>query len=210
MKTIETNTSAQNNVNAISKKTLATIKKQATAFIGGFRAACLAILEVANSGDADAKKLCAYLGINAESVKNKNISETRKHILDRLPLYYTIDGSDSRFPARLKKVSADMIEAGVTKGYIAVKDTYLNALIALGGMLSHDDSYTQLQLTLTDTSASAIADMSADNTNCIVYDKSGAMINDCTEAYILFKNAKKIATVKAKNIASIAYAEALK
>lgn len=44
-----------NGNNGMSKKTLANIKKQATAFIGGFRAACLAILEVANGGDAEAK-----------------------------------------------------------------------------------------------------------------------------------------------------------
>lgn len=117
-----------NGNNGMSKKTLANIKKQATAFIGGFRAACLAILEVANGGDADAKKLCAYLGINADSVKNKNIGDTRKNILDKLPLYYKVDGSESRFPARLRKVSPEMIEAGVAKGCIAVKDTYLNAL----------------------------------------------------------------------------------
>lgn len=42
--------------NGMNKKTLANIKKQATTFLGGFRASCMAILEVANGGDADAKK----------------------------------------------------------------------------------------------------------------------------------------------------------
>lgn len=196
--------------NGMSKKTLANIKKQATAFIGGFRAACLAILEVANGGDAEAKKLCAYLGINADSVKNKNIGDTRKNILAKLPMYYKVEGSDSRYPARLRKVSPEMREAGVTKGYVAVKDTYLNALINLGGMLSHDNSYTQLQLTLTDTSAATIADMSAENTTCIVYDKTGIVAGDNTNAYIRFKSAKHAASLKAKTASAIAYTEALK
>lgn len=200
-----------NNVNnGMNKKTLANIKKQATAFIGGFRAACLAILEVANAGDADAKKLCAYLGINAESIKNKKISETRKNILDRLPLYYTVEGSDSRFPARLKKVSAEMIAAGVTKGFVAVKNTYLNALITLGGMLSKDNSYTQIELQLTESSAAEIAEMDKENTTCIVYDKEGAKVGDSTDSYIRYKQAKKTAAEKAKTVGATAYAEALK
>lgn len=200
-----------NNVNnVVSKKTLAGIKKQAAAFLGGFRAACLAVLEVANAGDKEAKKLCAYLKINAESVKNKNISETRKFILERLPMYYTVDGSEARYPARLKRVSSDMIEAGVQKGYIAVKDTYLNALIALGSALSKGNEYTQRELKLTESAAAEIAEMNAENTVCIVYDATGAKIGDSAENYIRFRHAKKTAADAAKTIQSTAYLDALK
>ena len=170
----------------------------------------MAVLEVANNGDADAKKLCAYLGINAESVKNKNIGDTRKNILAKLPLYYTIDGSDSRYPARLRKVNADMQAAGVPNGYIAVKDTYLNALITLGGLLSKGNEYTQIELQIAESSAAEIADMTAENTTCAVYDKEGAKIGDSTESYIKYKQAKKAAAEKAKTAGTIAYADALK
>lgn len=196
--------------NGITKKSLATIKKQATSFLGGFRASCLAILDVANNGDADAKKLCAYLGINSESLKNKNIKETRTYILERMPMYYTVQGSESRFPARLKKVSAEMQAAGVAKGHIAVKDTYLNALITLGGMLSKENSYTQIELTLTESIAAEIADMTAENTTCIVYDRDATRIGDATEAYIRYRAAKAAAAKKAKTAGEIAYADALR
>lgn len=206
----KTNTKATANANDLTKKSLATIKKQATSFLGGFRASCIAILEVANAGDKDAKKLCAYLGITAESVKNKNIKETRTYILERLPLYYTVEGSDSRFPARLKKVSADMQEAGVAKGYIAVKDTYLNALISLGGLLSKENKYTQSRVTLTETETTEITEMDSGNTVCIVYNKDCEKIDECTDSYIRFRHAKKTASDKAKTVQSIAYIDALK
>lgn len=210
MATTNNNNNGNKGNNGMSKKTLANIKKQATVFIGGFRAACLAILEVANAGDADAQKLCAYLGINAESIQNKNIKETRKYILERLPYYYTVEGSDSRFPARLRKVSPEMREAGVTSGYIAVKDTYLNALITLGGVLSKENKYTQIELTLTASTANDIADMDKENTTCTVYDGEGAKVGDSTDSYIKYKHAKKAAAEKAKTVGAIAYAEALK
>lgn len=208
MEANKANANANNNV--LTAKTLSNIKKQAAQFIGGFRAACLAVLEVANNGDADAKKLCAYLGINAESTKNKNIGDTRKNILAKLPLYYTVDGSESHYPARLRKVSADMQAAGVPSGYIAVKDTYLNALITLGGLLSKGNEYTQIELQITESSAAEIADMTAENTTCAVYDKEGAKIGDSTESYIKYKQAKKTAAEKAKTAGTIAYVNALK
>lgn len=211
MKAKENNNNNANNVNnALNAKTLANIKKQATAFIGGFRAACVAILEVANNGDTDARKLCAFLGINTESVKNKNIGETRKNILNKLPYYYTVEGSESRFPARLKKVSAEMIEAGVAKGFIAVKDTYLNALISLGGLLSKGNSYEQRGVVLTETEAGTANEMTPENTTCVIYDKNGCTVATAEKAYITYKQAKKNASEKAKATAAIAYAEALK
>lgn len=204
------NAKAKANNNVLTAKTFAGIKKKASEFIGGFRAACLAVLEVANNGDADAKKLCAYLGINAESIKNKNISETRKNILAKLPFYYTIDGSDSRFPARLRKVNADMQAAGVPSGYIAVKDTYLNALISLGGVLSKGNSYEQRKVEITQSAAEKIADMNEDNTSCIVYDKNGENGENNTAAYIKFKQAQKQAADAAAAKKATAYIEALK
>lgn len=208
MEANKANANANNNV--LTAKTLANIKKQAAQFIGGFRAACMAVLEVANNGDADAKKLCAYLGINAESIKNKNISETRKNILNRLPFFYEAGDNNTRFPARLKKVNSDMKAAGFASGYIAVKDTYLNALITLGGLLSKGNEYTQIELQIAESSAAEIADMTAENTTCAVYDKEGAKIGDSTESYIKYKQAKKAAAEKAKTAGTIAYADALK
>lgn len=205
-----TNNTNANNTNGMSKKTLANIKKQATAFIGGFRAACMAVLEVAASGDADAKKLCAYLGINTESIKNKNISETRKNILNKLPLYYTVEGSESRFPARLKTTAADMMEAGMPKGYIAVKDTYLNAIITLGGILAKSNSYEQREVKLTESTAAEIREMNTENTVCVVYDKEARCMGHYENNYIKYKVAKKAAADKAKTTAAIAYTEALK
>lgn len=202
------NANANNNV--LNAKTLSNIKKQAAQFIGGFRAACLAVLEVANNGDADAKKLCAYLGINVESIKNKNISETRKNILAKLPLYYTVEGSESHYPARLRKVSADMQAAGVPSGYIAVKDTYLNALISLGGVLSKGNSYEQRSVILTETDAITASDMTLENTTCVIYDKNGCAVTTAEKTYIIYKQAKKEASEKAKTAGTIAYANALK
>lgn len=106
-----------------------------------------------------------------------------------------------------------MIEAGVTKGYIAVKDTYLNALITLGGMLSNGNEYTQYNLTLTESTAPEITDMNTENTLCIVYDKNcqaASTGESDTKAYIKFRQAKKEAADKAKTVRTIAYADALK
>lgn len=205
-----TNNNNNNGANVLTARSLSDVKKQANKFLGGFRAACLAVLEVANNGDPDAKKLCAYLGINTESTKNKNISETRKNILAKLPLYYTIEGSDSRYPARLRKVSADMQAAGVPSGYIAVKDTYLNALITLGGVLSKGNSYEQRCVILTETNAITASEMTLENTTCVIYDKNGCAVTTAEKTYIIYKQAKKEASEKAKAAGTIAYAEALK
>lgn len=206
--TAKTNNNNAANKNTLNKKTLANIKKQATKFIGGFRAACIAILEVANT-DQDAKKLCTYLGINTESIKNKNIAELRKNILARLPWYYTTGENETHYPARLQRVSSDMQAAGVQRGYIAVKDTYLNALIALGALLANGNEYTQIRLNLTETTAEEIDTMNDENTTCVVYDKNGNTVANCTEKYIKFKRAKKIANEKAKTANVLAFAEAI-
>ena len=204
------NNNQNNNNNVLNKKPLANVRKKANEFLGGFRAACMAVLEVANTGDRDAKRLCAYLGISAESLKGKNVGDTRKYILDRLPLYYIIDGSESRFPARLQKVSAEMRAAGISAGYIAVKDNYLSALLNLGEILSKGNEYEQHQVELTMTTAGTGEDVDAENTTCIVYDKDGTGAVDETQGFVRYKNAKRFANGKARMAGTAAFAEALR
>lgn len=204
-----TNKNNNNGANVLTAKTLADIKKQANKYMGGFRAACMAILNVAAT-DANAKKLCAWMGINAESTKNKNIDELRKSILERLPLYYNIEGKSTDFPARLKKVNADQIAAGMKPGYIAVPDTYLNALCTMAGLLSAGNKYERRKVEITQSAAEQIADMNEENTTCIVYDKAGANGENNAAAYIKYKQAQKQAADAAAAKKAAAYIEALK
>lgn len=204
------NTNNNNNgANVLTAKSLADVKKQANKFLGGFRAACLAVLNVAST-DANAKKLCAWLGINAESTRTKNIDELRKNILDRLPLYYNVEGKSTDFPARLKKVNADQIAAGMKPGYIAVPDTYLNALCTLAGLLSAGNQYERRKVEITQSAAEKIADMNEENTICIVYDKNGENGENNAVAYIKYKQAQKQAADAAAAQKAAAYIEALK
>ena len=203
------NNNNNNGANVLTAKTLADVKKQANKFLGGFRAACLAVLNVAST-DANAKKLCAWLGINAESTRNKNIDELRKNILARLPFYYNVEGKNSDFPARLKKVNADQIAAGMKPGYIAVPHTYLNALCTLAGLLSAGNKYERRKLEITQSAAEKIADMDENNTSCIVYDKNGENGGNNTAAYIKFKQAQKQAADAAAAKKATAFIEALK
>ena len=201
---------ANNNVNnAFTAKALKEIRKDIANYVDSFKNACRVLLEVADS-NKELKRLNAYLGLTAEAIKAKNIGETRKNILGKLPYYYTIEGSETHFPARLRKVSADMQAAGVPNGYIAVKDTYLNALITLGGLLSKGNSYEQIKVELTESDTNEVALMNEDNTACIVYDNKGTKIAACATAFIRYKQAKKEAAEKAKAAGAIAYADALK
>ena len=211
---MEANNNAANNGNnnvnnAFTAKALKEIRKDIANYVDSFKNACRVLLEVADS-NKELKRLNAYLGLTAEAIKEKNIGETRKNILGKLPYYYTIEGSETHFPARLRKVNADMQAAGVPSGYIAVKDTYLNALITLGGVLSKGNRYEQHSVILTETDAITASDMTMENTTCVIYDKNGCAVTPAEKAYIIYKQAKKEAAEKAKTAGTIAYANALK
>ena len=117
--------------NVLTTKVINALRKKANEYRDSFKNACSVFLEL-SATDKDAKKVCAYLGINAEGLKNKNIKDTRDNVLNRLPLYYMIDGSETHFPAKLTKINKN---AGID-GYIATKDTYINALLSLAKILS--------------------------------------------------------------------------
>ena len=146
MTTNNNNNQTANN-NALTNKVINVLRKKANEYRDSFKNACNVFLEL-SANDSDAKKVCTYLGINTESLKNKNIKETRDNVLNRLPLYYMIDGSETHFPARLTKINK---HAGID-GYIATKDTYINALLSLAKMLSACNSYEQRKLNLTTAS----------------------------------------------------------
>lgn len=200
METIKTNKGNKGNnnetSNGISAAMLKDIRKDIHNYKDSFRNACLILLEVAKE-NTNVKKLNAFLGLTAEAVKNKNISETRKRILSMIPYYYCIEGSDTHFPAKLIKVNSRMVEAGVREGYFAKKDSYINALLTIGVMLSRNAIREPAQLSLTSSSES-VEDMNFENTSCVIYTKNGNKLCNATEAYIKYKQAAKRAKDNAK------------
>lgn len=197
------NQSANNNV--ITNKVMAALKKKANEYRDSFKNACQIFMELAAT-DKDAKKVCAYLGINAEALKNKNVSDTRKNVLDRLPLYYTIDGSETHFPAKLTKINKN---AGIA-GYIATKDTYINALLSLAKILSAGNEYEQRKLNLTIASVDEAADAyTEDSVDFVAYDKDGQRLNADTKKYICFLNTDRLANNAAKLAKSAYMAQAI-
>lgn len=193
------NNQAANN-NVLTNKVLSALKKKANEYRDSFKNACQIFMELAAT-DNDARKVCAYLGINADALKNKNVSDTRKNVLDRLPLYYMIDGSESHFPAKLTKINKN---AGID-GYIAVKDTYINALLSLAKILSGGNEYVQRKVTLTTASVDEAADAyTEDSVEFFAYDKEGQRLNTDTKKYIDYLNVNRLANNAAK-LAKSAY-----
>lgn len=181
--------------NGLKAKTLRELQKESTNFLGGLKAACLALLNRANESTNDeakscAKKVCAYLGISETALRGKAFQELRENILARLPLYYTVNGGTTRYPAKLRPVNADMQTAGISKGQIAVRDTYLHALLALAKTISEYDNFTQREVSITETGAITTKEMNIDNTACTVYNKDFTESIDCTEQYIAYRQAK--------------------
>ena len=191
------NESANNNAaaNGLKAKTLRELQKEAADFLGGLKAACLALLNRANESTNDevksyAKKVCAYLGISDTALRGKAFQELRENILSRLPLYYTVNGGTTRYPAKFRPVNADMQTAGISKGQIAVRDTYLHALLALAKIISESDNFTQREVSITESGAISTKEMNIDNTSCSVYNKDFTVSVDCTEQYIAYRQAK--------------------
>ena len=186
--------------NVLTNKVINALRKKANEYKDGFKSACSVFLEL-SATDKDAKKVCAYLGINADALKNKNIKDTRNDVLNRLPLYYMIDGSETHFPAKLTKINKN---AGID-GYIATKDTYINALLSLAKILSTGNEYEQRRVTLTIASVDEAADAyTEDSVDFVAYDKKGNRLNADTKKYIDYLNVNRLANNAAK-LAKSAY-----
>ena len=186
--------------NVLTNKVINALRKKANEYRDSFKNACSVFLEL-SATDKDAKKVCAYLGINTESLKNKNIKDTRDNVLNRLPLYYMIDGSDTHFPAKLTKINKN---AGID-GYIATKDTYINALLSLAKILSAGNEYDQRKLNLTTASVDEGTDAyTEDSVDFVAYNKEGKKQDADTKKYIDFLNTNRLANNAAK-LAKSAY-----
>lgn len=198
MTTNNNNQTANNN--ALTNKVINALRKKANEYRDSFKNACTIFLEL-SATDKDAKKVCAYLGINTESLKNKTIKDTRDNVLNRLPLYYMIDGSETHFPARLTKINK---HAGID-GYIATKDTYINALLSLAKILSAGNEYTQVKLNLTiAVLGKDETEYNQDNVIFTAYNKEGIKLDIEPKKYIDFLNVNRLAN-KAANMAKSAF-----
>ena len=139
--------------------------------------------------------MCAYLGITADALKNKSIKDTRNNVLNRLPLYYTIDGSDTHFPAKLTKINKN---AGID-GYIATKDTYINALLSLAKILSAGNEYEQRKVALTIASVDEESNAyTEDSVDFVAYNKDGNRVAADTKKYIGYLKVNRLANNAAK------------
>lgn len=186
--------------NVLTNKVINALRKKANEYKDGFKSACSVFLEL-SATDKDAKKVCAYLGINAGALNNKNIKDTRNNVLNRLPLYYMIDGSETHFPAKLTKINKN---AGID-GYIATKDTYINALLSLAKILSGGNEYEQRRVILTLASVDEAADAyTEDSVDFVAYDKDGNRLTADTKKYIDYLNVNRLANNAAK-LAKSAY-----
>ena len=191
--------------NVLTNKVIDALRKKANEYRDSFKNACTIFLEIAAT-DKDAKKVCAYLGINAGALNNKNIKETRNNVLNRLPLYYMIDGSETHFPARLTKINK---HAGID-GYIATKDTYINALLSLAKILSAGNEYEQRKVVLTTASVDEESDAyTEDSVDFVAYDKNGNRVAADTKKYIGYLNVNRLANNAAKLAKSAYIAQAI-
>ena len=200
MTTTNNNNNQAANNNVLTNKVIADIRKKAINQRDSFKTACTIFLELAQT-DANAKKVCAYLGITKDALAVKNRKETIKNVCSKFPLYYTKEGQDTYFPARLQKINKN---AGID-GYIATKDTYINALLSLAKILSTGNEYEQRKVTLTTASVDEAADAyTEDSVDFIAYDKDGNRLTADTKKYIDYLNVNRLANNAAK-LAKSAY-----
>ena len=199
MATKNNNNQAANN-NVLTNKVINALRKKANEYRDSFKNACQVFLEL-SATDKDAKKVCTYLGITSDALKPKNIKDTRNNVLNRLPLYYMVDGSETHFPAKLTKINKN---AGID-GYIATKDTYINALLSLAKILSAGNEYDQRKVILTTASVDEEANAyTEDSVDFTAYDKEGKRVATDTQKYIDYLNVNRLANNAAK-LAKSAY-----
>lgn len=148
--------------------------------------------------DKDAKKVCAYLGITKDALAVKNRKDTIKNVCSKFPLYYTKEGQDTYFPARLQKINKNAsIDA-----FIAVPDTYINALLNLAKLLASGDKYESRKLQLTTAILSeGETEYNENNVSFTAYNKNGVRQDAINEkSYIDYLNMNRLAN-KAASIA---------
>ena len=196
MATNNNNNQAANN-NVLTNKVIADIRKKAINQRDSFKTACNIFLEIAQT-DANAKKVCAYLGITKDALAVKNRKDTIKNVCSKFPLYYTKEGQDTYFPARLQKINKN---AGID-AFIAVPDTYINALLNLAKLLASGDKYESRKLQLTTAILSeGETEYNENNVSFTAYNKNGVRQDAISEkSYIDYLNMNRLAN-KAANIA---------
>ena len=185
------------NANVLTNKVIADIRKKAINQRDSFKIACNIFLEIAQT-DANAKKVCAYLGITKDALAVKNRKETIKNVCSKFPLYYTKEGQDTYFPARLQKINKN---AGID-AFIAVPDTYINALLNLAKLLASGNKYESRKLQLTTAILSeGESEYNENNVSFTAYNKNGVRQDAINEkSYIDYLNINRLAN-KAANIA---------
>ena len=198
-----TNNNQTANANVLTNKVIADIRKKAINQRDSFKIACNIFLEIAQT-DANAKKVCAYLGITKDALAVKNRKETIKNVCSKFPLYYTKEGQDTYFPARHQNKNK---HAGID-GYIATKDTYINALLSLAKILSGGNEYEQRKVVLTTASVDEAADAyTEDSVDFVAYDKEGNRLTADTKKYIEYLNVNRLANNEAKLAKSAFFSE---
>lgn len=191
--------------NVLTNKVINALRKKANEYRDSFKNACTIFLELATT-DKDAKKVCAYLGITKDALAVKNRKDTIKNVCSKFPLYYMIEGSETHFPAKLTKINKN---AGID-GYIATKDSYINALLSLAKILSAGNEYEQRKVVLTTASVDEAADAyTEDSVDFVAYNKEGEKLDADTKKYIDYLNINRLANNAAK-LAKSAYMEQAK
>lgn len=193
MKTSNKTNSMNNSV--LTNKVIAALKKDLNNYRDSFKNACMMMLEVASNGNADCKKVCQYLGITADSLKSKNISDTRKNVLEKLPCYYMIEGSETHFPAKLKSLKRN---TGMDV-WIATPETYINALLFLAQILSNGNSYEMRKVEISSAAIDETAnEYTTESVTFIPYDRSGAPVEADKRIYVDWLNRNRLANDVAK------------
>ena len=199
------NNQAANN-NVLTNKVINALRKKANEYRDSFKNACTIFLEL-SATDKDAKKVCAYLGITKDALAVKNRKETMQNVCSKFPLYYTKEGQDTYFPARLQKINKN---AGIN-AYIAVPDTYINALLNLAKLLASGDKYESRKLQLTTATISeGETEYNENNVSFTAYNKEGMRLNTISEkSYIDYLNINRLANTAAKLAKSAYTAQAI-
>lgn len=181
--------------NVLTNKVINALRKKANEYRDSFKNACTIFLELATA-DKDAKKVCAYLGITKDALAVKNRKETMQNVTSKFPLYYTKEGQDTYFPARLQKINKN---AGIN-AYIAVPDTYINALLNLAKLLASGDKYDSRKLQLTTATISeGESEYNENNVSFTAYDKNGIRQDAISQkSYIDYLNINRLANNAAK------------
>ena len=117
-----------------------------------------------------------------------------------------IDGSETHFPAKLTKINKN---AGID-GYIATKDTYINALLSLAKILSAGNEYEQRKVVLTTAGVDEESDAYTENSvDFVAYNKDGNRVAADEKKYIDYLNVNRLANNAAKLAKSAYIAQAI-